>query len=297
MGSVELVSLLRNPTANNIQGRRTTATLHLPLSTPSRRKDDAIAKMSAKAESTTKKFGSGTREVLANSEKAQKWYPADDESQPKKAIIAGFNPSPTGYIILEVPINTGERRDAYWPGISIIMRSQQQIPLTGFFQQVRKAIRPWAPRQSLQPGTVLILLAGRFRGKRVVLLKTLEQGVLLVTGPFKINGVPLRRINSRYVIATSLKVDISGVDEKKIEEVSQPKYFTAEKTKEKAGEEAFFKQGEAPKKKEVSSSRAADQKAIDKALLANIKKVDMLAAYLATSFSLRKGDKPHEMKW
>ncbi|KAL2757530.1 hypothetical protein ACRALDRAFT_2039940 [Sodiomyces alcalophilus JCM 7366] len=202
--------------------------------------------MSAKAESTTKKFGSGTREVPANSEKAQKWYPADADAQPKK---------------------------------------------------VRKAIRPWTPRQTLQPGTVLILLAGRFRGKRVVLLKTLEQGVLLVTGPFKINGVPLRRINSRYVIATSLKVDISGVDEAKIEEVSQPKYFTAEKAKEKAGEEAFFKQGEAPQKKEVSSTRAADQKAIDKALIANIKKVDMLAAYLATSFTLRKGDKPHEMKW
>lgn len=50
-------------------------------------------------------------------------------------------------------------------------------------------------------------------------------------------------------------------------------------------------------KKEISSSRAADQKAIDKALIANIKKVDQLASYLASSFSLRKGDKPHEMKW
>ncbi|KAH6691278.1 60S ribosomal protein L6-2 [Plectosphaerella plurivora] len=152
--------------------------------------------MSAKAESQTKKFGSGTREVPAASQKAQKWYPADDEPQAKK---------------------------------------------------VRKAIRAWSPRQSLQPGTVLILLAGRFRGKRVVLLKTLDQGVLLVTGPFKINGVPLRRVNSRYVIATSQKVDVTGIDEKKIEEVSAPKYFTAEKSQQKAGEDAFFKQGEAPK--------------------------------------------------
>ncbi|KAG5997447.1 hypothetical protein E4U43_002629, partial [Claviceps pusilla] len=162
---------------------------------------------------------------------------------------------------------------------------------------VRKAIRPWTPRQSLQPGTVLILLAGRFRGKRVVLLKALDQGVLLVTGPFKVNGVPLRRVNSRYVIATSLKVDVSGLDTQKIEEVAQPKYFTAEKAKEKAGEDAFFKQGEKPEKKQISSSRAADQKAIDKALIANIKKVDMLASYLGSSFSLRKGDKPHEMAW
>lgn len=50
-------------------------------------------------------------------------------------------------------------------------------------------------------------------------------------------------------------------------------------------------------KKELSSSRAADQKAIDKAVIANVKKVDMLASYLSSNFSLRKGDKPHEMKW
>lgn len=50
-------------------------------------------------------------------------------------------------------------------------------------------------------------------------------------------------------------------------------------------------------KKELSSSRASDQKAIDKAVISEIKKVDFLASYLATNFSLRKGDKPHEMKW
>lgn len=92
----------------------------------------------------------------------------------------------------------------------------------------------------------MILLAGRFRGKRVVLLKHLDQGVLLVTGPFKINGVPLRRVNSRYVIATSKRIDIAGVDSKALEKISAPDYFTKEKKAEKKTEEAFFKQGEKP---------------------------------------------------
>lgn len=68
--------------------------------------------------------------------------------------------------------------------------------------------------------------------------------------------MPLRRVNSRYVIATSKKVDLAGVDSKKIDEVAQPKYFVGEKSKEKkTGEEAFFKQGEKPEVRNNPSIR------------------------------------------
>lgn len=68
----------------------------------------------------------------------------------------------------------------------------------------------------------------------------------MVTGPFKINGVPLRRVNARYVIATSFTVDLKGIDEKIVEKVGGEGYFSREKKQDKKGEEAFFKQGEKP---------------------------------------------------
>jgi len=55
--------------------------------------------------------------------------------------------------------------------------------------------------------------------------------LLLPTGPFKINGVPLRRINQRYVIATSTKLDISKL---KLSETFNDAYFRRDKSSAKS---------------------------------------------------------------
>jgi large subunit ribosomal protein L6e len=160
----------------------------------------------------------------------------------------------------------------------------------------RKAARPAKVRASITPGTVLILLAGRFRGKRVVFLKSLASGLLLVSGPYKVNGVPLRRVNQAYVIATSTKVDISSVS---VPASLDDAYFKREKetAAKSADEESAFFDGSKRVSAGPTAARIADQKAVDASLLKAISAVPTLRAYLNASFSLTRGQAPHTLKF
>jgi len=155
-----------------------------------------------------------------------------------------------------------------------------------------RAIRkPTKLRSSITPGTVLILLAGRFKGKRVIFLGQLPSGLLLVTGPFKVNGVPARRVNQAYVIATSTKVTLPQLDLAKYND----QYFKAVEAKSsKKGEKEFFDQSAATKK-ELAADYIANQKSLDAAILPALSAE--LKAYLGARFGLKDGDRPHMMKF
>merc|ERR1711951_174272 len=159
-----------------------------------------------------------------------------------------------------------------------------------FANHVRKV------RASLTPGAVAIILAGVHKGKRVVVLKQLGTGLLLITGPHKLNGCPLRRINQRYLLGTTTKIDVSAVS---VPENINDKYFArikAEKSAKKEGD--IFdakKEGYKP-----SEQRKKDQAAIDTQVLAAIKKEkegQALRQYLKAPFALSKGQFPHTMSF
>eukprot|EP00798_Chlamydomonas_sp_ICE-L_P029757 gene29757-5174_t len=167
----------------------------------------------------------------------------------------------------------------------------EDIPVPLAHNVIRKQTRL---RESITPGTVLILLAGRFKGKRVVCLGQLPSGLLLISGPFKINGVPARRVNQAYVIATSTKVTLPALDLTKFNDA----YFkSAEAKKGKKDEEKFFEGAFlcVLKKTELSADYVANQKTLDAALLAALS--PELKGYLGSRFSLKDGDRPHLMKF
>eukprot|EP00656_Telonema_subtile_P027011 TRINITY_DN28_c0_g1_i2.p1 TRINITY_DN28_c0_g1~~TRINITY_DN28_c0_g1_i2.p1 ORF type:complete len:226 (+),score=88.57 TRINITY_DN28_c0_g1_i2:77-754(+) len=143
-------------------------------------------------------------------------------------------------------------------------------------------------KTSLVPGAIVILLAGRFKGRRAVFLKQLDSGLCLITGPYKVNGIPLRRVPQSYVIGTSTVVDASGVDTAEVVDA----LFKKPKSSKKKADGPFE---EASEKKEVDASFKALQAKVDETLVSALSKDDMLKGYLKSKFGLSRTEYPHEM--
>ena len=158
---------------------------------------------------------------------------------------------------------------------------------------VRKCKIPKASHISspLTPGQVVIILSGRFRGRRVVFLKKLESNLLLVTGPYKYNGVPLKRVNAAYVLPTNTKLKIDAEAAKDVKDV----FFKKVKF-ERTKEEDFF-EDDKKKSARVTEDRKKMQNQVDTVVKKAVDEVPMMKEYLRNRFALKNGDKPHLMKF
>ena len=118
----------------------------------------------------------------------------------------------------------------------------------------------------------------------------MESGLLLVTGPYKYNGVPLKRVNPAYVLPTNTKLTIENVAEKVDDKLFIKKFVKREK------EEDFF-EDEKTKKERISNERKSAQTEVDTKIKSAVDAVPMMKEYLRNRFALKSGDKPHLMKF
>ena len=163
--------------------------------------------------------------------------------------------------------------------------------LKAHFKRACKAPKASHIAAPLTPGQVVIILSGRFRGRRVVFLKKLESNLLLVTGPYKYNGVPLKRVNAAYVLPTNTKLKINEDVAKNVND----KVFNRVKIERKK-EEDFFEDNE-KKKGRITEDRKKLQNEVDTVVKKAVDEVPMMKEYLRNRFALKNGDKPHLMKF
>jgi large subunit ribosomal protein L6e len=72
-------------------------------------------------------------------------------------------------------------------------------------------------------------------------------------------------------------------------------YFAKPATKSSSAEAEFFEEGKPKAKEAFPEAKSADQKEVDKAVIAAVQKQENLAKYLKATFGLSKGQFPHQM--
>jgi len=172
--------------------------------------------------------------------------------------------------------------------------------------------RPTKLRKSLTPGTVCIFLAGTHKGKKCVFLKQLRRsGLLIVTGPHRINGIPLRRVDQSHVIATSVKVNLGSwkvpgkIDDFWFKNRRGTKKQSLTKAHEsvlegKKGTDKSKKSKLTQKKLGPSIDRKVMQKVVDTVVLKAMKQHKegpMVKRYIRRQFGLIGDRYPHNMNF
>ena len=113
-----------------------------------------------------------------------------------------------------------------------------------------------------------------------------------MTGPYQLNGIPLRRVDQAYVIATQTKIKIKDFV---VPPAVTDSYFKRKIKRAKKGKESLFVPEET--KSQVTAEMKEIQKQVDTPVIKAIQAREYVDAYIRTKFSLKKGQYPHEMKF
>ncbi|EUD67685.1 50S ribosomal protein L6e [Plasmodium inui San Antonio 1] len=171
-------------------------------------------------------------------------------------------------------------------------------------------------RKSIEVGKVAIILSGRHMGKRCIITKILPSGLLAVVGPYEVNGVPLKRVNPRYVVVTSTNIfkfeNMAGLKDEFIklaEQIKDSSFVKSLDIKKKQKKllskksEGLFMNDVITKIKELMKedpkmkNLQKIQKEIDTLLKDEIAKNKIFAEYLKSKFTLRNDMTLHKMKF
>jgi len=156
-------------------------------------------------------------------------------------------------------------------------------------------------RASVTPGTIGILLKGNQRAKRVIFLKQIDSGLLLVCNP--VNQCAPRTIDHKFFLATKMKVDVSGIQ---IPEEMNHTFFHNKRAERKAYLKALRKSsilgGDKPEKKvkALTPEKLAVNKKLEDQLTALIEahpEGAIFKKYMRSLFKLGPRDYPHKMQF
>jgi large subunit ribosomal protein L6e len=191
-----------------------------------------------------------------------------------------------------------ERRQRHQEANKGLNKSKWGYPVTDekkHFKRANKKAQQTRLRKDVQPGQILILLSGRFRGRRVVFLKQLPSGLLLVSGPYKVNGVPLKRVNQAYVLPTKTRVNLAAVPG--LDKVNDEFFSTKVAVKRNTAKLSDFVEEPQKKRERITEERRNAQNTVDTEVLKSVRNVPYLKEYLQNRFGLKNGDKPHLMNY
>jgi large subunit ribosomal protein L6e len=182
-------------------------------------------------------------------------------------------------------------------------RAQLKKANKGALAKASKALGPKTDKtgtaklnKKIVPGTVLILLAGQHKGKRVIFLQQLKSGLLLVTGLVRVNGCPLRRVCQRFVLPTSMKVELPAavVDAAKTADDA----FFAKVKAHVVKQTQFVAKAPKENKRQTNKERVDLQHKIEAQLSPVVKAVGKeFVKYLGARFSLTTSMYPHKLKF